>query len=73
MPACCSAPVGVLVAAVLVYVINRHSFGWRLELVIGPQVLLQAMLLALTAALLGGLYPALRMGRTSPAMALREE
>ena len=68
-----SLPVGVLVAAVLVYVINRRSFGWTLELVIGPQVMLQAMLLALTAALLGGLYPALRMGRTSPAMALREE
>ena len=53
------------VAAVLVYVISRRSCGWMLELVIRPQVMLPA--------LLSGLYPALRMGRTSPAMALREE
>ena len=60
-----SLPVGVLVAAVLVYVINRRSCGWTLELVTGPQVILPA--------LLDGLYPALRMGRASPTMALRDE
>ncbi len=68
-----SLPVGVLVATVLVYVINRRSFGWTLDLVIGLRIFVEAMVLALTAALLGGLYPALRMGRTPPAMALREE
>lgn len=66
-------PVGVLVASVLVYVINRRSFGWTLELTITPAILLQAMVLALTAALLAGFYPALRMARTPPALALREE
>jgi len=66
-------PVGVLVASVLVYVINRRSFGWTLELTITPGILLQAMVLALTAALLAGFYPALRMARTPPALALREE
>jgi putative ABC transport system permease protein len=68
-----SLPVGVLVATILVYVINRRSFGWTLDLVVGPRVFVEAMLLALTAAVLGGVYPALRMGRTSPALALREE
>src|SRR3712207_5995858 len=68
-----SLPLGVLVATVLVYVINRRSFGWTLDLVIRPGVFGQAMLLAITAAVLGGLYPAFRMGRTSPATALREE
>ena len=68
-----SLPVGMLVATVLVYVINRRSFGWTLQMVINPRVLLEAVLLALTAALLAGLYPALRMGRTPPAVALREE
>ena len=66
-------PVGVLVAGVLVFVINRRSFGWTLELTISPGVLLQAVVLALAAALLAGLYPALRMARTPPALALREE
>ena len=40
---------------------------------LAPGVLLQALLLALAAALLAGLYPAYKMARTSPALALREE
>jgi putative ABC transport system permease protein len=68
-----SLPFGVLMATVLVYVINRCSFGWTLDLVIAPHVFVQALILALAAALLAGLYPAVRMGRTVPAMALREE
>lgn len=66
-------PVGLLVATVLVYVINRRSFGWTLQMVVSPRPLVEAVLLALAAALLAGLYPAFRMGRTAPALALREE
>lgn len=68
-----SLPVGFTVAAVLVYVINKRSFGWTLELVAPPSIFVQAVLLAILAALLAGIYPALRMSRTSPALALREE
>lgn len=66
-------PVGVLVAFVLVYVINRRSFGWTLRIEYPPQIFIQAMLLALLAALLAGIYPAFRMARTAPALAIREE
>ncbi len=66
-------PVGTLLAALMVYVINRRSFGWRLDLALDPGVLAQAVLLAVAAALLAGLYPAWKMARTSPAVALREE
>ena len=66
-------PVGMMLASVLVFVINRRSFGWTLQLEILPSVLIQAVLLAIIAALLAGLYPAFRMSRTSPAAALREE
>lgn len=66
-------PVGVMLASVLVFVINRRSFGWTLQLEIAPGMLVQAVLLALVAALLAGLYPAFKMARTSPAVALREE
>ena len=66
-------PVGLMLASVLVFVINRRSFGWTLELEIIPGLLVQAVLLAVLAALLAGMYPALRMSRTSPALALREE
>jgi putative ABC transport system permease protein len=66
-------PVGVLLAAVLVFVINRRSFGWTMPLDVRPDVLLQGLLLAVVAALLAGFYPALRMARASPAEALRDE
>ena len=62
-------PVGVLVALVLVYVINRRSFGWTLRIEFPPQIFVQALLLALLAALLAGIYPAIRMARTAPALA----
>jgi putative ABC transport system permease protein len=68
-----SLPVGLTLAAVMIYVINRRSFGWTIRMELAPGVLLQALLLALAAALLAGLYPAFKMARTSPALALREE
>jgi putative ABC transport system permease protein len=68
-----SLPVGLTLAAVMIYVINRRSFGWTIQMEVPPQVLAEAVLLALAAALLAGLYPAWKMARTSPALALREE
>jgi putative ABC transport system permease protein len=68
-----SLPVGLVMALVLIYVINRRSFGWTLQMQVDPLILVQAVLLALLAALLAGMYPAFRMARTSPAVALREE
>ncbi|HEY1014168.1 MAG TPA: ABC transporter permease [Herpetosiphonaceae bacterium] len=66
-------PVGMILAVVLIFVINKRSFGWTLRLDLDPGLLLQALLVALVAALLAGLYPAWRMSRASPALALREE
>lgn len=68
-----SLPVGLALAAIMIYVINRRSFGWTIQMQVFPGVLLEALLLALAAALLAGLYPAWKMARTSPALALREE
>ena len=66
-------PVGLSLAAIMIFVINRRSFGWSLEMTVAPGILLQAFLLALAASLAAGLYPALRMSLTRPATALREE
>ncbi|GAB5519561.1 MAG: FtsX-like permease family protein [Rhodothermales bacterium] len=66
-------PLGILLAVVLIYVINRRSFGWTLQLDLGPEVLVQALALAIVAAVLAGLYPAWKMARTRPANALRGE
>ena len=57
----------------LIYVINKRSFGWTLQVDVAPEILLQAILLALLAALLAGVYPAWKMARANPALALREE
>ncbi|MCB0293072.1 MAG: ABC transporter permease, partial [Calditrichaeota bacterium] len=66
-------PMGTMLSAVLIYIINRRSFGWTLQFQFIPEIFIQAVILALVAAILAGLYPALRMARTSPALALREE
>lgn len=66
-------PAGLALAAVMIFVVNRRSFGWTLGMEVGGDVLVEALLLAIVAALLAGLYPAHRMARTSPALALREE
>ncbi|MEA2693400.1 MAG: putative transport system permease protein, partial [Acidobacteriota bacterium] len=68
-----SLPVGMTLAAIMIFVVNRRSFGWTVEMETAPGVLVEAVLLALGAALLAGLYPAFRTARTSPARALRDE
>jgi putative ABC transport system permease protein len=68
-----SLPLGWLMSEVLIEVINRRSFGWSIMTQLPPQALFEALILALGAALLAGLYPAWRMGKVQPARALREE
>ena len=67
-----AVPLGLALAAVLVFVVNVRSFGWTLAFTVSSGVLLQAVGLALAAALLAGAYPAWKMARTSPALAMRE-
>jgi putative ABC transport system permease protein len=66
-------PVGIVVALVLILIVNRRSFGWTLQVHIAPEVLVEAVLLALGAAILAGLIPAAKMARIRPALALRGE
>jgi putative ABC transport system permease protein len=64
-------PTGYLIAQILLQLINKRSFGWtlQLQLELGPFV--QAMLIAVSAAILAGLYPAYRASRRSAADAIR--
>lgn len=66
-------PIGLLMAQVLIEVINLRSFGWTLAPLVPAGVLIEAVWLALSAALLAGLYPARRISRIPAAAALREE
>lgn len=68
-----AVPCGAVLAAVMIHVVNRRSFGWTLEMEMGVGLAGQSILLAVAGALLAGVYPAWRMARTPPAVALREE
>ena len=62
-----SIPVGLGLAWVLLAVINVEAFGWRLPMYLFPQQWLLLGVLAIAAATLAALWPAVRMARVSPA------
>ncbi len=66
-------PLGNILAAILIYIINKRSFGWTMQFEILSGILAEAMILSLVAAILAGIYPGYKMSKTSPANALREE
>ena len=68
-----AVPSGLLMAAVLVFVINRRSFGWTMSIDPSPEILLQGVALSVIAALLAGFYPAWRMASVPPSESLRNE
>jgi putative ABC transport system permease protein len=62
----------VVLAAILIYVINRAYFGWTIQVFFpGPSLAVQVAAI-LTAAALASLYPALRASRI-PATELSRE
>lgn len=66
-------PLGIALAGLLVFVINRRAFGWTMSFELSAAELAQGLVLALVAALLAGLYPAWRTSRRPVAVDLREE
>ena len=66
-------PLGLIMSDVLIDVINKRSFGWSMQHFLPLSVFSDALILAMLAALLAGIYPAIKSARISPALALREE
>lgn len=66
-------PLGLALGYALIEVINPRAFGWTMALAVDGGFLLQAVALAMVAAVLAGLYPAWRVARALPARVLREE
>ena len=62
-----------MLAAILVYIINKRSFGWTMQFEIIPSIMLEALILSIIASVLAGIYPGIKMSKSSPALALREE
>ncbi|HEX2167930.1 MAG TPA: ABC transporter permease [Longimicrobiales bacterium] len=68
-----AVPLGIAMSWAMVHVINRRSFGWSFDLVLTGAPFAQALGVGIAAAVLAGIYPALRMARLRPARALRDE
>jgi putative ABC transport system permease protein len=66
-------PLGYALAWILIYVINVRSFGWTLQMALQGKYFWQALLVAIIAALLAGIYPALRLGKMNISTAIRQE
>jgi putative ABC transport system permease protein len=68
-----AVPAGIATAVLLVEVINRRAFGWHIDLHLHGAQLVNALALAIAAALVAGLYPAWRTYRGAIAGTMREE
>jgi len=66
-------PTGYILARILIDVINRRSFGWTLQIDINGGFFWQGLLLSFTAALLAGVFPAIRLNKMATAEAIRYE
>ncbi len=64
---------GLALAWVLIAVINKQSFGWTIRMTIPAGVLVQAVLLAVSAAWIAGYFPARWAARQPVVEGLREE
>lgn len=66
-------PAGYVLSLILIYIINRRSFGWTLQMQIEPAPFVLALVVAVSAAMLAAIYPARRIGQMATAEALRSE
>lgn len=66
-------PLGIILAAILVFVVNQRSFGWSMDFILDPLLFAQAIALALIAATLAAAMPAYRITHSPPAVFLRNE
>jgi putative ABC transport system permease protein len=64
---------GVLLSLILIYVINKQSFGWTIQFHWPAAVLLGSLTTVFLAAVLSGLYPARVAMRLNPIEAIHEE
>ena len=64
-------PLGLGMGWVLIEVINREAFGWRMDVLLPRLPLVENVVLGLGAALLASVYPAWRLARMPLVPALR--
>jgi putative ABC transport system permease protein len=68
-----AVPLGAALAWLLIHVINRRSFGWSMDFIVAPDAVMAGVLMAIAAALLAGIYPALVGARADMGLAWRDD
>ena len=66
-------PLGICLAWVLIEIVNKRSFGWTYDMVVSSSTLIQAVTLSCAAALVAGVFPAVKAAGTDIADALHME
>lgn len=66
-------PLGLLLAALLVFIINKRSFGWSMQFSVPWEQPLLTLAIGLAAGVVAALYPAWRMNRLPLLRSLRHE
>lgn len=66
-------PAGYTLAYILIGIINQRSFGWSMSLSPTPAPFIQAVVVAIAAAVLAGIVPAWRMSHMQAVEAIRYE
>ena len=64
---------GLLLSLILIYVINKQSFGWTIQFTFPARLIVEYASLTLVASLAAGCFPAWRASRLPIAEAVRYE
>jgi putative ABC transport system permease protein len=64
---------GIALSLVLVFVINKQSFGWTIQFVLPGGFFAQSLTLIVIATIVAGLYPAALASRIDPIQSIRAE
>jgi putative ABC transport system permease protein len=64
---------GILLSMVLIYVINKQSFGWTIQFFPVPSVFVQSLVLVVVASFFAGLFPAHAASKKRVAEAIKME
>ncbi len=68
-----SIPIGLLLTWMLIWVVNQRSFGWTMQMLIDGSILVEAVVLAVVAAILAGIVPAWRLAKQAPIPTVQAE